>query len=403
MQIVNRQQNAAEHFALFHQMTKVCARIVRACGAAALGVERREIFLIFRVAHVHATRVRKRRAHACRARRQHTVEHVHTLAHRAHERRGIADAHQIARTVVRQRLAHIAERLEHHVVRLAHRIAANAEALEALVACRTARGVNLDESLRALETQVAVHTALHDGEKRLVVAGMRGTAALGPLPRQLRGRSHGFLRRRIPNALVELHHDVGADALLDVHVALGRPAMLAAVIITRVERDAVGVGLHHVVEAEQLESARIGEHGTVVVHELLHAAGLLDNVDARAHVQVIRVREHHLAVELAQLRRGDALHRGVRANGHEHGGMHRAMRGLKRKSACVSAGGVYVYIEKGHWISFSNNGREPFAKKSASAGPVRQVAPPHGQAYFGTRRAMHKGQDDVPGPRAASA
>ena len=40
--------------------------------------------------------------------------------------------------------------------------------------------------------------------------------------------------------------------------------------------------------------------------------------------------------------------------------------------------------------------------KSASVRPVRQIAPPHGQAYFGTRRAMHKGQDDVPGACAAS-
>ena len=31
-----------------------------------------------------------------------------------------------------------------------------------------------------------------------------------------------------------------------------------------------------------------------------------------------------------------------------------------------------------------------------------QIAPPHGQAYFGTRRVMHKGQDGVPGFCAAS-
>ena len=31
-----------------------------------------------------------------------------------------------------------------------------------------------------------------------------------------------------------------------------------------------------------------------------------------------------------------------------------------------------------------------------------QIAPPHGQAYFGTRRAMHKGQDGATGFRAAS-
>ena len=45
-----------------------------------------------------------------------------------------------------------------------------------------------------------------------------------------------------------------ADALLDVHIAFGRPAVRAAVVVARVERDAVRVGLHHVVEAEQLES-----------------------------------------------------------------------------------------------------------------------------------------------------
>ena len=233
-------------------------------------------------------------------------------------------------------------------MRLAHRIAANAEALEALVARSTARGVNFDEALRALEAQVAMHAALYDGEKRLIFAGMRGAATLGPLPRQLRRRSHGLFRRRIANALVELHHNIGADALLDVHVALGRPTVFAAVIITRVECDAVGVGLHHVVEAEQLEPARIGEHGAVVVHELLHAASLFDNVDARAHVQVIRVRKHDLAVELAQLRRGDALHRCVRANRHEHGRMHRTVSSLKRECACVSAGRIDIQIKKGH-------------------------------------------------------
>ena len=33
----------------------------------------------------------------------------------------------------------------------------------------------------------------------------------------------------------------------------------------------------------------------------------------------------------------------------------------------------------------------PFAPKAASGSQVPQIAPPHGQAYFGTRRAMHKG------------
>ena len=46
--------------------------------------------------------------------------------------------------------------------------------------------------------------------------------------------------------------------------------------------------------------------------------------------------------------------------------------------------------------------KAPFAPKAASGSQVPQIAPPYGQAYFGTRRAMHKGQDGVPGFRAAS-
>ena len=44
----------------------------------------------------------------------------------------------------------------------------------------------------------------------------------------------------------------------------------------------------------------------------------------------------------------------------------------------------------------------PIRPKSASGSRVPQIAPPHGQAYFGTRRAMHKGQDGATGFRAAS-
>ena len=46
--------------------------------------------------------------------------------------------------------------------------------------------------------------------------------------------------------------------------------------------------------------------------------------------------------------------------------------------------------------------KAPFAPKAASGSRVPQIAPPHGQAYFGTRRAMHKGQDGATGFRAAS-
>ena len=66
-----------------------------------------------------------------------------------------------------------------------------------------------------------MHAALHDAEQRLVGALVRGQAALGPFPRQVDGTLDEFPGCRIRRALVELHCDIRADALLDVHVVSG--------------------------------------------------------------------------------------------------------------------------------------------------------------------------------------
>ncbi len=54
--------------------------LVRAVREGVDMIERREVALVFGVAHVHTALAGKRRAHASRARRQHAIEHVHALA-----------------------------------------------------------------------------------------------------------------------------------------------------------------------------------------------------------------------------------------------------------------------------------------------------------------------------------
>ena len=142
--------------------------------------------------------------------------------------------------------------------------------------------------------------------------------------------------------------------LLDAHVLLGRPVDPAAVV-DGLERDPVVGELHGVREAEYLKAAGVGEHGAVVVHEAVDAAGLGHQVGTGPHGQVVRVREHYLAAQLAQLARRDALHRGGGAHGHEHRGVEIAVGGGVGERAGVPAGSVARAIEECQSRSFCSN------------------------------------------------
>ena len=75
------------------------------------------------------------------------------------------------------------------------------------------------------------------------------------------------------------------------------------------------------------------------------APGLGHQLRAGAHGQVVGVREHHLAAELAQLVGGDPLHRGGGAHGHEHGRVEVAVGSGVGERAGVPAGSVACAIE----------------------------------------------------------
>ena len=79
--------------------------------------------------------------------------------------------------------------------------------------------------------------------------------------------------------------------------------------------------LAHLAQAEHLEAAAVGEHAPLVVHELVQAAGLADQLRARPQEQVIRVGQDHLGMHVIQFLRGQGLHRGLGAHRYEHGGV----------------------------------------------------------------------------------
>src|SRR5450759_3202879 len=77
--------------------------------------------------------------------------------------------------------------------------------------------------LDALDAQVSVHSALHDAEERLVLAGVGRAAARGPRGAATHSVGHHRTLGGIRRADVQLHRDVGAEVLLYAHVLLGRP------------------------------------------------------------------------------------------------------------------------------------------------------------------------------------
>ena len=107
---------------------------------------------------------------------------------------------------------------------------------------------------------------------------------------------------RVRRTFVEGHDDVGADFALGLHHGFGRE-LVAAAVQQALEFHAVFSNVAKILEAPDLESAAVGEHGAVPAHELLHATRFGNELGAWAQVQVVGVRENDLRLHFAQVPR----------------------------------------------------------------------------------------------------
>src|SRR3984957_9196721 len=213
----------------------------------------------------------ERHALLCERRRQDAVEHVDAAMHSLEQIASRADAHQIPRFVRRQQLAYRRRAV------LALRCGfADGE---------TADGVPVERQLcdgtRALDAQVHETRALHDTEKGLRGIAARLETALRPAVRELHRIARDRMLDSRGHAMIEHHHDVGADGSLRGDAALRTQAHQGLVRITL----ELGVILAHGAPARQreyLEAAGVGNHRTRPVHEAVNTAELLENLYARA-------------------------------------------------------------------------------------------------------------------------
>ena len=101
----------------------------------------------------------------------------------------------------------------------------------------------------------------------------------------------------------------------------------------RTELHALLLDLAHLGERKHLKSAAVGQNRLVPVHELMQSAQLPNDFMAGSQEQVIGVRQQNLRADLVHLVRAHGLDGCLRADGHENGGLHIAVRQVQRAAA----------------------------------------------------------------------
>ena len=116
------------------------------------------------------------------------------------------------------------------------------------------------------------------------------------------GPAHGLIRRfmarRIFQALVERHHDVGAERKLDIDRRFGCEQVRVAIQV-RAEQHTFFGDLAQIAQAEDLESARVRQDGPRPGHEFVQPAELADQFMSGAQEEVIGVGQDDFGVKLA--------------------------------------------------------------------------------------------------------
>ena len=259
---------------------------------------------------------------------QNTVEHVDPAGNKRKQVPGRAHPHHVAGAVFGQVVGAKIRDFVHGLYGFAYRKATHGVAV----------GSEFLESLDGFFSEFLVHAALHNPEKVLRVAVERRIfaepvhGAAGPFERQVQ-RVRGLLDgARVRRAFVKSHDDVGADFALGQHHGFGRE-LVAAAVQQALKFHAVFSNVAKILEAPDLESAAVGEHGAVPAHELLHAARLGNQLGARAQVQVVRIRQNDLRLHFAQVPRRKSLYARERAHWHKNRRFYHAVGGVEPTAA----------------------------------------------------------------------
>ena len=268
---------------------------------------------------------------------QDAVEHVDAAIDRLDQVDRLAHAHQIAGAVGGQHVGGVVEDLAHGL-------------------CGPRRRPGRRWRSRRSRSPAAVPRTGGAGPRRSSPAGCRtGPGSRACRRRPSSGRPSGWrapsrpcargLLGRIGDALVELHRDVGADAVgLDLDRAFGRQDVFGAVDVAG-EGDGLFLDLGDAGQGHDLEAAAVGQDRLVPAHEFVEAAQPLHPLGAGAQHQVVGVAQDDVGAGRLDLIDRHRLDRGGGADRHEGGGADVAARGLQDAGAGAAFGGGNVERE----------------------------------------------------------
>ena len=322
-EILERCDLRGEPFAGPEQMVQVGAGVLARGLYAAIGVYNGKIVFEFGVFDIQDAMGGIDQAVAGIACGEYTVKHIYAEGDGLEDVFGLADAHQIAGFVGRENGADQFGHGVHFFVGFADGKAADGIDV-GLFGCDVFGGGL---------SQVAVGAALHDGSQDLAVAvqgfGLlkAGEAAVQPAVGEFHG-SPGIVVVAGPGrTLVEGHDDVGADAALDVHDGFRGKVVFGSINVGG-EADSVFGDFAAVAEGIDLKSAAVGQDALVPADEAVESAGLMQNVRARAEIQVVGIAQDdlcaHLCFEFVKVYGLDAPDG---THGHEDRGLDDAVTG----------------------------------------------------------------------------
>src|SRR5690606_4153548 len=163
----------AEDLVALLQMAQIGARVVAARVAVAARIDRTRIRTEAAVADIDHAFAREQLAIARVARRNDAVEHVDAAGDGGDEIARRPDAHEVARTILRQMRLERLEDLEPLGLGFPDREPADGVAVEA----------DRTQPVERRAPQVRVHASLHDAEQRRIVALRRGAGLVPSLQR----------------------------------------------------------------------------------------------------------------------------------------------------------------------------------------------------------------------------
>src|SRR2546427_8763863 len=157
-----------------------------------------------------------------------------------------------------------------------------------------------------------------------------------PAPRELRGAARGLMTRRVCDAFVQGHNDVGAQRQLDLDGALGREEVGGTVQV-RPEVDAVLGDLTQTFQAHHLEASAVGEDRMRPGDEAVQAAGGPHGLVPGPQVKMIGVGQQDLDAQPLEILLGHAFDAARRADRHEGGSLDDSVGRMEEAGARAGA------------------------------------------------------------------